>query len=64
MTEKKDYIAAADGWIAGRPVKAGDMVRLTEREARYEPVQPAAVDGTTVQAEPVRRGKTRPETDA
>jgi hypothetical protein len=38
MAERQDYRVIADGWIAGRRVRADDTVRLTEAEARYEPV--------------------------
>ncbi|SNR22869.1 hypothetical protein EYF88_02780 [Paracoccus sediminis] len=62
MTEKRDYIVRTEAWIAGRPAKAGDVVRLTEREARYEPVDPVVSDDADAQAEPARRAKGRPET--
>ncbi|VDS09250.1 hypothetical protein PARHAE_02442 [Paracoccus haematequi] len=61
MTGQRDYIVLQDAWIAGRPAKAGEIVSLTEREARYEPVESAA---PKISAEPARRAKTRSETDA
>lgn len=30
----------ADGWIAGRRAEKGDVLDLTEAEAKYEPVEP------------------------
>ncbi|MWP38071.1 hypothetical protein GQY15_10685 [Rhodobacter sphaeroides] len=37
---KTAWRARADGWIAGRRVKAGDEVSLTAVQAKYEPVDP------------------------
>ena len=33
-----DYTANADGWVAGRRVKKGDVLQLTARAAKYENV--------------------------
>lgn len=35
---RHDYIADATGWIAGRRVKKGDVLQLTEAQAKYENV--------------------------
>ena len=35
---KQTYIVRRDGWVDGRPRKAGDEVQLTEGQARYEQV--------------------------
>lgn len=40
--EKRDYRALFDGRVGGRRVAKGDIVRLTEAEARYEAVVPVA----------------------
>ncbi|EGJ20117.1 hypothetical protein RSWS8N_18194 [Cereibacter sphaeroides WS8N] len=37
---KTAWRARADGWIAGRRVKAGEEVSLTAAQAKYEPVDP------------------------
>jgi hypothetical protein len=37
----RDYRVRADGWVAGRRRKEGDIVTLTPRAARYENVEPA-----------------------
>ncbi|WP_413874163.1 hypothetical protein [Albidovulum sp.] len=61
MAERQDYRVIADGWVAGRRARAGETVRLTKAEARYEPVvpaddaQPAEVTPLPV-ARPKRRG--------
>lgn len=41
MTDKQQYRALDDGWIAGRRVRKGEIVEMTEAEARYEPAEPA-----------------------
>lgn len=48
------YIADADGWVAGRRVKAGDPVELTAAAAKYEPVTPVPPDAP---ARAVRKGR-------
>lgn len=35
----RDYRVLQAGWVAGRRVKEGDILQLTEVEARYEPVE-------------------------
>ncbi len=50
--QKQEHRALDDGWIAGRRVRKGDPVALTEDEARYEPVEPVA---------PARRAKAKGE---
>lgn len=40
MTQRP-YITRADGWVAGRRVRAGETIALTPAAARYEPVDPA-----------------------
>lgn len=59
MTTKQTYIARADGWIAGRRVKAGEEVPLTPAEAKYEPVDtpPETVSETSAKPARRRRGK-------
>lgn len=37
-TARQDYRVRATGWAAGRRVTEGDILSLTEAEARYEPV--------------------------
>jgi hypothetical protein len=37
------YAAKIDGWIAGRRRKQGDLLTLTEDQARHEPVLPVAL---------------------
>lgn len=39
-TKARDYRARTDGWINGRRRKAGEIVELTPRAARYENVDP------------------------
>lgn len=34
------WVARADGWVAGRWVRAGERVRLVPVQAAYEPVDP------------------------
>lgn len=49
--ELKDYVAIADGWVAGARVKKGATVRLTEEQAKYEPVAaPGAAKGKSKEA--------------
>ena len=52
------YRALADGWIAGRRVKAGEILDLTLAQAKYEPVEPAA-DPAPAEPAPkaLRRGR-------
>lgn len=38
--QTQSYRVTADGWIAGRRAKAGDVVDLTPAQAKYEPVEP------------------------
>lgn len=53
---KKSYVVRADGWVAGKRVKAGDLIELTVKAAKYEPVDPAGAAG--VQAiDPVSLGQ-------
>lgn len=40
MAEAHDYTVLKDGWVAGRPRKAGDSVALTPAQAKYERVEP------------------------
>ncbi len=37
---KQDYRVLVTGWVAGRRAEEGDILRLTETEARYEAVEP------------------------
>ena len=38
-----DYRATADGWVAGRRVKEGDVIPLTAAQAKYETgIEPAS----------------------
>ena len=39
MTEKKNYKAEADGWIAGEMRQKGDTLELTPAAAKYEHVE-------------------------
>lgn len=39
---KKTWRVRAAGWIAGQRVEAGQRIELTEAEAKYEAVVPAA----------------------
>lgn len=57
------YIARADGWVAGRRVKAGDTVLLTKEAARYEPVDLLPQTSAGV-AEPARLSKSATELGA
>ncbi len=41
----RPWRAKSDGWIAGRRVRVGDQVQLTEAAARYENVEPAPKPG-------------------
>ena len=49
----KTYRAKAAGWIAGRRVAAGEEIRLTEAQAKYEPVEPVVAEA----AKPARKAK-------
>lgn len=40
-TSRRDYLARAAGWIAGRRVAKGERLSLSEAEARFENVTPA-----------------------
>ncbi|WP_444667135.1 hypothetical protein [Cereibacter changlensis] len=59
----KTYRAKAAGWIAGRRVAAGEEIRLTAAEAKYEPVELAVAEaasvakGATATAKPARKAK-------
>lgn len=35
------FVARANGWVAGKRVKAGDTVLLSKAAAKYEPVDPS-----------------------
>lgn len=39
LPNKLDYRVLADGWVDGQRAKKGDIVSLTEAQARYEPVE-------------------------
>lgn len=56
---KTAWRARADGWIAGRRVKAGEEVSLTAAQAKYEPVDP--VETATAET-PSRTRRIRPAT--
>ena len=62
MTERL-YAARIDGWIAGRRMKRGQTLTLTEDAARSEPVVPVDADrDRTAQTPPpaaARRRKPR-----
>jgi hypothetical protein len=47
MTEHKLFVSTVDGWVAGRRVKAGQSLMLTDAAAQYEPVTPAGIDMST-----------------
>lgn len=49
----KTYRARAAGWIAGRRVAAGEEIRLTAAQAKYEPVEPVLAETT----KPARKTK-------
>ena len=55
----KTYRAKAAGWIAGKRVAAGEEIRLTAAQAKYEPVQEAApvAKAATTAAKPARKIK-------
>lgn len=59
----KTYRAKAAGWIAGRRVAAGEEIRLTAAQAKYEPVELA---GEAAAAKPARKSKAaaKPATSA
>lgn len=40
--EKRDYRVTVAGWVAGQRAAVGDIVQLTERQARHEHVELAA----------------------
>ncbi|MEH6775917.1 MAG: hypothetical protein V7668_18480 [Cereibacter changlensis] len=52
----KTYRAKAAGWIAGRRVAAGEEIRLTASQAKYEPVEPVVAETT----KPSRKAKAAP----
>ena len=54
---KRKWRVRADGWIDGRRARAGAIVEMTDAQARYEPVEPVAVDP------PRPAQKRRPEED-
>jgi allophanate hydrolase subunit 2 len=45
------YASQIGGWVAGRRLKAGDTLILTEDQARHEPVVPVALQVTAEAAE-------------
>lgn len=56
--ELLDYVANADGWVAGQRVKEDDPIKLTAEAARYENVRKAGSPKT----EPVKVAKPEDET--
>ncbi|WP_444667180.1 hypothetical protein [Cereibacter changlensis] len=53
----KTYRAKAAGWIAGKRVAAGEEIRLTAAQAKYEPVELVVAEAT---AKPARKAKAAP----
>lgn len=45
-----DYTVVKEGWIAGRLRRAGERVRLTAAQAKYENVTPAGGDAAPAAA--------------
>ena len=43
MSEKKQYSVNADGWVAGKWQKKGDLVSMTPDQAKYENVTPIVI---------------------
>ena len=59
MNPRQSFIARADGWVAGRRVRAGEALLLTEVEARFEPVDPAPVDPAPADPAPAKAPRRR-----
>lgn len=58
---RRPWRVKSDGWIAGRRVREGDQVQLTEVAARYENVEPVS----TAEPKPKpRRTRAKPEVTA
>ena len=57
MSKTLDYTVKADGWVAGQRCKAGDDIRLTKDQARYENVSLKS-DQDKEPAKPATRKKT------
>ncbi|TKA96907.1 hypothetical protein FAZ78_09045 [Cereibacter changlensis] len=56
----KTYRARAAGWIAGKRVAAGEEIRMTAAQAKYEPVELAVAETT----KPARKAKAAPAPEA
>ena len=45
------YTVKATGWVAGKRVREGDLIELTERRAKYETnIEPAPADAAEMKA--------------
>lgn len=51
----QSYISQITGWVAGRRVSVGDLLVLTEDQARYEPVTPVVVEPADDEPAPKQR---------
>lgn len=40
-SKTRDYVATVSGWVAGRRVKEGATIQLTDKQAQHEHVVPA-----------------------
>jgi hypothetical protein len=56
MAASQEFRVDFDGWVAGRRVRKGEIVRLTAAEARYEPIAPVV---SATDPEPAARPKRR-----